>query len=57
MGSLHDIKQPGIPIASLLPIFQIHYHDKNLHLVTVHQDEPYAKRFGWLTARYRQTRW
>lgn len=31
--------------------------DNFLQRTTVHQDEPYVRRFGWLTARYRRTRW
>lgn len=48
-----------------LPFVRIHWvhHDDDentsnrQHHTTVHQDEPYVKQFGWLTARYRRTRW
>ncbi|KAF4966042.1 hypothetical protein FSARC_6242 [Fusarium sarcochroum] len=40
-----------------LPIRRIKFTDKDPERPNVHQDEPYTKRFGWLSARYRRTRW
>ncbi|KAF5000868.1 hypothetical protein FGRMN_1477 [Fusarium graminum] len=39
------------------PIRRIKFVDKDPERPKVHQDEPYIKRFGWLSARYRLTRW
>ncbi|TDZ48454.1 putative membrane protein [Colletotrichum trifolii] len=40
-----------------LPFFKIRFVDNDPNRTTVHQDEAYIKRFGWLSARYRRTRW
>lgn len=56
MSTLQETEQSAPPIASL-PFIQIQYHENEPKLITVHQDEPYIKRFGWLCARYRRTRW
>ena len=40
-----------------LPIRRIRFVDKDPERPKVHQDEPYIKRFGWLSARYRLSRW
>ncbi|TPX14456.1 uncharacterized protein E0L32_005420 [Thyridium curvatum] len=40
-----------------LPFFRIHYDDQDPNRATVHKDQAYVKRFGWLSARYRRTRW
>ncbi|KAH6956483.1 hypothetical protein DER45DRAFT_614441 [Fusarium avenaceum] len=40
-----------------LPIRRIRFVDKDPERPKVHQDEPYIKHFGWLSARYRLTRW
>ncbi|CAF3664617.1 unnamed protein product [Fusarium graminearum] len=39
------------------PIRRIRFVDKDPERPKVHQDEPYIKRFGWLSARYRTARW
>lgn len=58
MSSLEDDDNEQLekPIASL-PWLRIHYHDNDPDRVSVHQDQPYVQRFGWLSARYRRTRW
>ncbi|PHH77123.1 hypothetical protein CDD82_3653 [Ophiocordyceps australis] len=40
-----------------LPFFRIRYRDRDPYRSNVHQDQAYVKRFGWLSARYRRTRW
>ncbi|CCT69785.1 related to Calcium_related spray protein [Fusarium fujikuroi IMI 58289] len=40
-----------------LPIRRIKFVDKDPERPRVHQDEPYIKRYGWLSARYRLSRW
>lgn len=56
MSTLKEMDQSATPIASL-PFIQIQYHNSDPEPITVHQDETYIKRFGWLSARYRRTRW
>jgi hypothetical protein len=40
-----------------LPFFRVRYIDDDSERLGVHQDQEYNKRFGWLSARYRRTRW
>ncbi|KAL0937934.1 trp-like ion channel [Colletotrichum truncatum] len=40
-----------------MPFFKIRFVDDDPNRATVHKDEAYIKRFGWLSARYRRTRW
>jgi hypothetical protein len=40
-----------------LPFFRITYVSDDPNQETIHQDEGFIKRFGWLSARYRRTRW
>lgn len=40
-----------------VPFVRIQYIDNDPDRVTVHLDEVYVKRFGWLAGRYRRTRW
>ncbi|KAI1417162.1 TRP-domain-containing protein [Hypoxylon sp. FL1857] len=44
------------PVGSL-PFVRFHFVDDDPNRTNVHQDEPYIKRFGWLSARYRLSRW
>ncbi|KAI2464759.1 TRP-domain-containing protein [Annulohypoxylon bovei var. microspora] len=44
------------PVGSL-PFVRWHFIDNNPSRTNVHQDEEYIKRFGWLSARYRLSRW
>lgn len=37
--------------------FRIRHIDDDPSRVTVHDDETFVKSFGWLSARYRRTRW
>ncbi|CAD6445609.1 07ef99f1-0aa5-4312-b734-e14d24b26ca4 [Sclerotinia trifoliorum] len=40
-----------------MSFFRVHYIDQDKERQSVHQDEEYTERFGWLSARYRRTRW
>jgi len=40
-----------------LPFFRVQYIDDNPQRLSVHQDQPYNMRFGWLSARFRRARW
>lgn len=40
-----------------IPFIRVLYHNDDLGRATVHEDHDYVKRFGWLSARYRRTRW
>jgi hypothetical protein len=51
-----DDKDKAKPTTSL-SFFQLHFEDSDLENQNVHQDENYVKRFGWISARYRRTRW
>lgn len=43
--------------AGSIPFVRWHFVDNDANRKNVHQDEPYVKRFGWLSARYRLSRW
>lgn len=45
-----------VSVASV-PWWRIRYVDEDAQRVNVHEDEDYVKKFGWLSARYRRTRW
>ncbi|KAI9732030.1 MAG: hypothetical protein M1818_007625 [Claussenomyces sp. TS43310] len=55
-SSLEEEGSNGLAAASI-PVFRIRYVDKDSNRQSVHQDQDYIKRFGWLSARYRRTRW
>lgn len=40
-----------------IPFIRVLHHDNDADNVTVHEDHAYVKRFGWLSARYRLSRW
>ncbi|PQE05015.1 transient receptor potential ion channel protein [Rutstroemia sp. NJR-2017a BBW] len=40
-----------------MPFFRVHYVDGDKERQSVHEDEDYTKRFGWLSSRFRRTRW
>ncbi|KAG6017838.1 hypothetical protein E4U54_002480 [Claviceps lovelessii] len=40
-----------------MPFVKVKYVDDDANRATVHMDEAFVKRFGWLSARYRRTRW
>ncbi len=43
--------------AGSLSFFQIKFVDNDEEQQSVHQNGSFTKRFGWLSARYRRTRW
>ncbi|KAL8763175.1 MAG: hypothetical protein Q9184_000978 [Pyrenodesmia sp. 2 TL-2023] len=45
------------PSITSLPCWIMQYYDEDAQRVEVHQDEEYIKKFGWLSARFRRTRW
>ena len=40
-----------------IPFFRIKFTENDPNRAPVHQDEAFIKRFGWLAARYRRSRW
>lgn len=40
-----------------IPFFRVQYINNDPERTTVHLDDSYTKRFGWLSSRYRRTRW
>lgn len=40
-----------------VPFVRVQYIDDDPQRATVHLDEGYIKRFGWISGRYRRTRW
>lgn len=47
---------PEKPLLSL-PFLQIQSLDNDPGRISVHQDEAFIKKYGWLMARYRRTKW
>ncbi|KAL8871076.1 MAG: hypothetical protein Q9174_003018 [Haloplaca sp. 1 TL-2023] len=45
------------PSAVSLPGWSIYYAHEDPHRIHVHEDQDYVKKFGWLSARFRRTRW
>ncbi|MCJ1231020.1 hypothetical protein MMC12_007695 [Toensbergia leucococca] len=43
--------------AGSLPWWRLHYRDNDVQRVQVHDDEDYIQKFGWLSSRFRRTRW
>jgi hypothetical protein len=43
--------------AGSVSFFQIKFVDNDAEIQSVHENTHFTKRFGWLTARYRRTRW
>jgi hypothetical protein len=44
-------------LAGSLPWWKVECIDKDAARVSVHSDEDYNKKFGWLSARFRQSKW
>ena len=40
-----------------LPWWRLNYISEDPQRTQIHQDDDYTKRFGWLTSRFRRTRW
>lgn len=43
--------------AGSLPWWRVGYVNDDTQRISVHEDEDYTKKFGWLSARFRRTRW
>lgn len=57
MSSFRETEElPEKPLFSL-PFLQIQSRDDDPDRIGVHQDDAYIKRYGWLTARFRRTKW
>lgn len=56
LSQLREQESTAKPAGSL-PWVHFHFIDDDPSRTSVHQDEPYIKRFGWLSARYRKSRW
>ncbi|KAL8878775.1 MAG: hypothetical protein Q9198_003490 [Flavoplaca austrocitrina] len=48
--------QPRTFLGSM-PWWGVHYVDEDAQRIPVQEDEDYIKKFGWLSARFRRTRW
>lgn len=54
----HESEKPSAGVsAGSIPCWRIRYFNNDSQRVEVHQDEDYLKKFGWLSARFRRTRW
>ncbi|KFY45777.1 hypothetical protein V494_00776 [Pseudogymnoascus sp. VKM F-4513 (FW-928)] len=45
------------PVLGSFPMFVIRYVDDDPLRPTVHEDQTFIKRYGWLSAKFRRTRW
>ena len=57
LESRRNEKSRPLLSAGALPWWSVRYVDQDTQRVEVTQDEDYLKRFGWLSARFRRTRW
>ncbi|ETS77704.1 hypothetical protein PFICI_09766 [Pestalotiopsis fici W106-1] len=56
MSQLREQEFSQRPLGSI-PFVRWHFVDDQPDRTRVHQDQPYIRRFGWLFARYRLSRW
>ncbi|KAL1859705.1 hypothetical protein Daus18300_009424 [Diaporthe australafricana] len=56
LSTLKEVELPETPIISM-PFIEVSYRDHEIDRFNMHQDDAYIKKFGWLSARYRRTRW
>lgn len=52
----HENPNSAISVGSI-PWWRVTYVSEDAQRVEIHQDEDYLKKFGWLSARFRRTRW
>ncbi|KAL2149995.1 hypothetical protein VTH82DRAFT_7671 [Thermothelomyces myriococcoides] len=59
LGRESTIKSRGFDVQSIfrIPLFKVRHSSDDPNRPNVHLDEHFVKRFGWLTARYRRSRW
>lgn len=51
-------KKPNVTKSIVaMPWKRLHYADEDSQRANIHQDEDYTKKFGWLSARFRKSRW
>lgn len=51
-------KKPNVTKSIVsMPWKRLHYADEDSQRANIHQDEDYTKKFGWLAARFRKSRW
>lgn len=54
----HRSQKPEAKISvASVPWWRVQYVDEDAQRITVHEDEDYVKKFGWLSARFRRSRW
>lgn len=53
------LKEHNLQVRQLfsIPLFRIRHVNNDPNRPTVHLDEPFVKKYGWMSARYRRTRW
>lgn len=56
LSQLREAEFPQKPAGSL-PFVRWHFADDDAGWARAHDDESYIKRFGWLSSRYRVSRW
>lgn len=56
-SKLNEAEKSSKELAGSIPFFKIRYVDRDAERQSVHEDQDYVKQFGWLSARYRRTRW
>ncbi|KAK3941899.1 TRP-domain-containing protein [Diplogelasinospora grovesii] len=56
---LSTVEEHGLEVRKVLdmPFFRIRHINDDPAREAVHKDKEYVKRFGWLSAKYRRTRW
>jgi hypothetical protein len=56
---LRTLKENEVEVQPVfsIPLFRIRHVDDDPDRPTVHEDQAYVKTWGWMTARYRRTRW
>ncbi|KFY96280.1 hypothetical protein V498_02750 [Pseudogymnoascus sp. VKM F-4517 (FW-2822)] len=47
----------SLPVLGSFPMFAVRYVDDDPLRPGVHEDQYFIKRYGWLSARFRRTRW
>lgn len=57
LGSRRSEKPRPRASVTSTPWRSVRYVDDDTQRIEVHQDEAYIKKFGWLSARFRRTRW
>ena len=50
-------KEDAAPSLASLPWWRVQYEDEDPQRISAHDDVAFVKRYGWLSARFRRTRW